>query len=124
MKIQKKKQIILAMKFSQGGTKLHFETSGGLSSRPPCLRACVQDELINTFLFEAPKLLLFPACPIGNFIFRYGCHIHPAWLPSCLLKAGFVTGYNAKLQPTIANIYYDVVLQATMLTNAENELFM
>ena len=28
-KIQKKKQIILATKFSQGGTKLHFETSGG-----------------------------------------------------------------------------------------------
>ena len=27
--MQKKKQIILAMKFSQGGTKLHFETPGG-----------------------------------------------------------------------------------------------
>ena len=36
MKIQKKKQIKLAMKFSQGGgKKLHFETSGDLVPRPP-----------------------------------------------------------------------------------------
>ena len=34
--MQKKKQIILAMNFSPGAKKLHFETSGGLAlSSPP-----------------------------------------------------------------------------------------
>ena len=35
VKVQKKKQIILAMKFSQRGANVHFESSESLVPRPP-----------------------------------------------------------------------------------------